>query len=295
MRLQPFLRSSADNFDWAGRPHIQTRDDHRPVRRRRARATRRAAARSSRAGRRRACGRARRARRRFSARLARRAYRQPVGAAELAPILEFYDAGRARGHASRRASSAALQRILASPRFVFRVERDPAGAAPGSRPSPSATSSWRRGCRSSCGAAFPTSALLRAAAQGTLHAAGGARAAGARACWPIRGPSALVANFAGQWLQLRNVRSVQPNSDEFPDFDDNLRAGVPARDRAALREHRARGPQRARPAARRLHVRERAAGAALRHPQRLRQPLPPRAGDRRRAPRPARARAASWR
>jgi hypothetical protein len=35
--------------------------------------------------------------------------------------------------------------------------------------------------------------------------------------------SALVSNFAGQWLHLRNVRSVQPNSDEFPDFDDNLR------------------------------------------------------------------------
>ena len=35
--------------------------------------------------------------------------------------------------------------------------------------------------------------------------------------------NALVSNFAGQWLQLRNVRSVLPNSDEFPDFDDNLR------------------------------------------------------------------------
>jgi hypothetical protein len=35
--------------------------------------------------------------------------------------------------------------------------------------------------------------------------------------------SALVSNFAGQWLQLRNVRSIQPNSDQFPDFDDNLR------------------------------------------------------------------------
>jgi len=34
---------------------------------------------------------------------------------------------------------------------------------------------------------------------------------------------ALVDNFAGQWLQLRNVRNVQPNSDLFPDFDDNLR------------------------------------------------------------------------
>ena len=37
--------------------------------------------------------------------------------------------------------------------------------------------------------------------------------------------SALVNNFAGQWLQLRNLKNVQPNSDKFPDFDDNLRQG----------------------------------------------------------------------
>ena len=36
-------------------------------------------------------------------------------------------------------------------------------------------------------------------------------------------PQALVDNFAGQWLQLRNLRNVQPNTDLFPDFDDNLR------------------------------------------------------------------------
>jgi hypothetical protein len=35
--------------------------------------------------------------------------------------------------------------------------------------------------------------------------------------------SALVSNFAGQWLQLRNLKTFLPNSDEFPDFDDNLR------------------------------------------------------------------------
>ena len=43
------------------------------------------------------------------------------------------------------------------------------------------------------------------------------------ACSPIRVPNALTANFAAQWLQLRNLRNVQPNTDEFPDFDDNLR------------------------------------------------------------------------
>jgi hypothetical protein len=37
---------------------------------------------------------------------------------------------------------------------------------------------------------------------------------------------ALVSNFAGQWLQLRNLRTLLPNSDEFPDFDDNLRQAL---------------------------------------------------------------------
>ena len=46
---------------------------------------------------------------------------------------------------------------------------------------------------------------------------------------------ALVDNFVGQWLQLRNLRNKQPNSHEFPDFDDNLRARARHRDRAVLR------------------------------------------------------------
>ena len=46
---------------------------------------------------------------------------------------------------------------------------------------------------------------------------------------------ALVDNFAGQWLYLRNLKNLQPNSNEFPDFDDNLRQAFEARDRAVLR------------------------------------------------------------
>ena len=60
-------------------------------------------------------------------------------------------------------------------------------------------------------------------------------------------------------------------------------SGVPARGGAVLREHRPRGPQRARPDDRRLHVRQRAARQALRHSERLRKPVPPRDADRRRA------------
>ena len=98
---------------------------------------------------------------------------------------------------------------------------------------------------------------------------------------------ALIENFAGQWLHLRNLRNKQPNSFQFPDFDDDLRRAMIARGRAVLRQHRQRGPQRPRSDDRRLHLRQRAACAALRHPGDLRQPVPPRHADRRRAARPA--------
>jgi mono/diheme cytochrome c family protein len=218
LRVQPFLRSSADNFEWAGQPHIQTFAITGPFNptgsgdtaSRRAVFTCRPTTKSTE----RACAS------QILGRLARRAYRQPVSAAELAPILEFYDAGRARG-TFETGIQRGLQRILASPRFVFRVERDPADAAPGSvRP----VTGLELASRLSffLWSSIPDEPLLRAATQGTLTQPAVLDRQVRRMLADPRA-DALVANFAGQWLQLRNVRSVQPNSDEFPDFDDNLR------------------------------------------------------------------------
>src|SRR5205814_4011727 len=69
---------------------------------------------------------------------------------------------------------------------------------------------------------IPDDELLRVAAAGQLHQPAMLERQTRRMLADPRA-RALVTNFAGQWLQLRNVRSVQPNSDEFPDFDDNLR------------------------------------------------------------------------
>ena len=83
-------------------------------------------------------------------------------------------------------------------------------------------------------------------------------------------------NFAGQWLYLRNLKSTQPDQNEFPDFDDNLRQAFQRETElffeSVLREDRSvldllSG---------RLHVRQRAAGPPLRHAEHLRQPVPPR-------------------
>ena len=218
VRVQPFLRSSADNFDWAGQPHIQTLAITGPFTptgsgdtpSRRAIFTCHPAAKVAE----RACAA------QILGRIARRAYRQPVGAAELAPILEFYDAARVRG-TFEAGIQRGLQRILASPRFVFRLERDPAGAAPGSARQVSGLELASR-LSFFLWSSIPDEPLLRAAAQGTLTQPAVLDRQVRRMLADPRA-EALVTNFAGQWLHLRNVRSVQPNSDEFPDFDDNLR------------------------------------------------------------------------
>jgi len=217
-RLQPFLRSSVDNFDWSGHPHLQeltvagpfgaTGPGDTPSRRRIFTChPGRSAAEA-------ACAQ------QIVATLARRAYRQPVTDADLAPILKFYEAGRHDG-SFEAGIELALQRILASPRFVFRIERDPAGVAPGAiyRVSDLDLASrlsfflW---------SSLPDDELLKVAAQGKLKNPAVFDREVERMLHDPKAES-LVTNFAGQWLQLRNLRNVQPNTDDFPDFDDNLR------------------------------------------------------------------------
>ena len=87
---------------------------------------------------------------------------------------------------------------------------------------------------------------------------------------------ALVDNFANQWLKLGKLAGVVPDVDEFPEFDENLREAMQQETRlfvaSQLREDRSVVDL----LTAELHVRERAAGAALRDSRRLRQPLPPR-------------------
>ena len=75
-----------------------------------------------------------------------------------------------------------------------------------------------------------------------------------------RRSAALVNNFVGQWLLLRNLKSINPDFETFPDFDDNLRQAM-RRDRALLRQHRAGKIARAR-LLNANYVRERALGKA---------------------------------
>ena len=83
-----------------------------------------------------------------------------------------------------------------------------------------------------------------------------------RACSPTRAPRRWPTRFASQWLRLQDLDKIAPDYLLYPQYDDTLARRAEARDRAVLRQHRPRGSQRARPADRRLHVRQRAAGAS---------------------------------
>jgi hypothetical protein len=217
-RLQRYLRSSVDNFDWSGQPHIQTLSITGPFD---------ATGSGDTPSRRRifVCHPANAAAegpcaKQIVSTLAHRAYRQPVTDADIRRVMSFFEEGRRSG-GFEAGIEAALQRILASPQFLFRVERDPAaGTAHGAH----YISDMELASRLSffLWSSIPDDALLKAASEGKLKQPATLEREVRRMLADVKSES-LVENFAGQWLQLRNVRNVLPNSDLFPDFDDNLR------------------------------------------------------------------------
>jgi Protein of unknown function (DUF1592)/Protein of unknown function (DUF1588)/Protein of unknown function (DUF1585)/Protein of unknown function (DUF1587)/Protein of unknown function (DUF1595)/Cytochrome C oxidase, cbb3-type, subunit III len=152
--------------------------------------------------------------------LARRAYRQPPTAADLQRLLDFYRAGRRDG-TFETGIQRALQRILASPKFVIRVEHEPSTVAPGAV---YAISDYELASRLSffLWSSIPDVELLDVAARGRLKTPSVLEQQVRRMLADSRA-EALASNFAGQWLQLRNLRNAVPNEDLFPEFDDNLR------------------------------------------------------------------------
>jgi hypothetical protein len=152
--------------------------------------------------------------------LARRAYRRPVTEADLTSLMSFYDAGRREG-SFERGIELATRAVLVSPKFVFRVERDPAGVAAGS---PYRVSDVDLASRLSffLWSSIPDDELLDVASRGQLNKPAVLDAQVRRMLADPRA-KALVDNFAGQWLHIRNLRNTTPDKNDFPDFDDNLR------------------------------------------------------------------------
>jgi Protein of unknown function (DUF1592)/Protein of unknown function (DUF1588)/Protein of unknown function (DUF1587)/Protein of unknown function (DUF1585)/Protein of unknown function (DUF1595)/Cytochrome C oxidase, cbb3-type, subunit III len=152
--------------------------------------------------------------------LARRAYRGPVGDSDRRRLMAFYEEGRRKG-GFERGIEMALRRILASPKFVFRLEAEPPNVVAGAA---YRISDLELASRLSffLWSSIPDDELLKVAAQGTLSRPAVLNQQLKRMLADPKS-AALVDNFAGQWLQLRNLKNIVPNSDDFPDFDDNLR------------------------------------------------------------------------
>ena len=153
--------------------------------------------------------------------LARRAYRRPATDADVETLLGFYQAaGRTKGFEA--GIGLALERLLVDPDFLFRVERD-VTSAPGSA---SPVSDVELASRLSffLWSSIPDDELLDLAERGRLRDPA-VLDAQVRRMLADRRSTALVSNFAGQWLYVRNMRLVFPDPEAFPEFDDNLRDG----------------------------------------------------------------------
>ena len=153
--------------------------------------------------------------------LARRAYRRPIVAADLDRLMPFYIAGRAQGSFDLGIQKS-LERLLVSPNFLFRVERDPAGATPGS---PYRITNLELASRLSffLWSSLPDDELLDTAIAGKLNDPAVLEQQVRRMLADPRSES-LVTNFAAQWLYLRDLEAKQPDEVLFPDFDETLRA-----------------------------------------------------------------------
>lgn len=162
--------------------------------------------------------------RRILTALAKRAYRRPVQERDMESLLSFYQRGRNSKKVFDAGIESALQLILASPEFLFRIEEDPANLE--------ANAVYQLGDLALASrlsfflwSSVPDEPLLTAAAQGKLKEPAVMEQQVRRMLADPRA-AALVDNFAEQWLFLRNLKNTAPNMDAYPDFDDNLRQAM---------------------------------------------------------------------
>jgi hypothetical protein len=168
-------------------------------------------------------------------RFASRAYRRPVPEGELGRLLKFVDLAIENGDSYERGIQLAVQAILVSPQYLFRVELDS-----GSRRSNGSTSTRQRdetvgipigqfeiASRLSyfLWSTMPDDELFKLATEGKLNSSEDLEREVLRMLKDPRS-QALVDNFASQWLQLRNLKAANPDHGRFPTFDEPLRAAM---------------------------------------------------------------------
>jgi len=152
--------------------------------------------------------------------LAKRAYRRPVSDSDVTSLMSIYASGRKDASFDKGIQSG-LRLILANPKFLFRSEPDPKSALPGSI---YRVSDLELATRLSffLWSSLPDDELINVASQGRLKNPAVLEAQVKRLLADPKA-DAMVSNFAGQWLLLRNLQSQTRDQAIFPNFDDNLR------------------------------------------------------------------------
>lgn len=153
---------------------------------------------------------------------ARRAYRRPVKPDEVARLLKLYDIAAKQGEPFENAIRLPMKAVLVSPHFLYRIEDDP------KNPDDIRTiDDFEFATRLSyfLWSTMPDEELFRRAEAGNLRKPGVLEAQIKRM---LKDPKAhaLAENFAGQWLELRNVALIAPDKGYFPDWDEKLRAAM---------------------------------------------------------------------
>ena len=152
--------------------------------------------------------------------LARRAYRRPLTDSDVEVPLALYRQN-ARSGGFESGIELAVRSILVSPNFLFRVEDQPATVQPNM---PYRISDLELASRLSffLWSSVPDDELVDLAVANTLHEPAILQAQVTRMLEDPRSQS-LIENFAGQWLYIRNVSTLQPSPELLFHFDDNLR------------------------------------------------------------------------
>ncbi len=172
--------------------------------------------------------------------LAHRAYRRPVTKPEVASLMKFVSMAKAEGQTVEQGIQLAIEAILVSPNFLFRVERDPDPTDPTKVHRISDTELATR-LSYFLWSSMPDEELQTLAESGKLHTPAVLDAQVNRMLADQRA-SALPTNFAGQWLETRNLDSVKPDPVKFPTWGPELREAMRTETRmffeSILRENR---------------------------------------------------------
>lgn len=153
--------------------------------------------------------------------LARRAYRRPVTRAEVLALTKFIALAKKEGLSDEQGIQLAIRAMLVSPNFLFRIERDPNPTDPAKVHKISEVELASR-LSYFLWSSMPDEELLTLAVTGKLRTPGVMEAQVKRMLADPKA-AALSDNFAGQWLEIRNLDSVKPDPQKFPAWGPELR------------------------------------------------------------------------